>query len=75
MTTSGKSQDQRELIKTALLKIDELQAKLKVIGQPYIDRMNADPLNAEAIHAELTEKVAGIVWEYTLRMDAKNSNR
>jgi hypothetical protein len=51
----------------------ELQAKLRAIGQPYIDRMNADPLNAEAIHAELSEKVAGIVWEYTLRMDAKNS--
>jgi hypothetical protein len=50
----------------------ELFLKCKAMAQPYIDRMNADPLNPRngELRAEVNAKVQAITWEYTLRQDA-----
>jgi hypothetical protein len=48
----------------------ELFLRAKAVAQPYIDKMNADPLNVAALHAEVTEKLVAISWEFTLRQDA-----
>jgi hypothetical protein len=52
----------------------ELFLKCKAVVQPYIDRMNADPLNSQNVElqAELNAKIQAITWEYTLRQDAMN---
>ena len=54
---------------------EELYLKCKAVGQPYIDKMNADPPspNVAVLHAELLEKINAITWEYTLRQDAMNT--
>ena len=45
--------------------IKELYLKGKAVSQPYIDKMNADPLNfsQSAALAELIEKITAISWE------------
>ena len=50
----------------------ELYLKCKTVGQPYLDRMNATTNMEEIVrlHAEVTEKINAITWEYTLRQDA-----
>jgi len=53
--------------------LKELFLKCKAVSQPYIDRMNTDPLNyaqAIALDAEMMEKIGAIMWEYQLRQDA-----
>lgn len=48
----------------------ELILKLRAMGKPYLDQMNADPFNLikrYALQAELDEKAKAIIWEYELR--------
>jgi hypothetical protein len=53
--------------------IKEIYLKCNAVGQPYLDKINADPLNfsrTAALRAELIEKITAITWEYSLPQDA-----
>jgi len=46
----------------------ELYLKCNTVAQPYIDKMNADPLSDHhALHAEMSAKIKVIVDEHNLK--------
>jgi hypothetical protein len=45
----------------------EMVRKIRAIGQPYIDRIAAEPWNLEALNAEMQWRAEAIIFEYEVR--------